>query len=138
MKIELTIEEAQALAKSFRIPLARDVETCHSGQPRQEVTVFTSDAKLLEKAATRIQRQLNVPPMPKPKDKLGSTQEEVLVLLKRFDGWPGGWVWRNQSNTIRILSALVKKGYVKTAPSNFGHPYYHLTQKGLDHVGNKS
>lgn len=44
---------------------------------------------------------------------LGSNQYGVLMSLNEHGGYPGrGWIWTNESTTVRILSSLVKRGLV--------------------------
>lgn len=42
--------------------------------------------------------------------KLGSTQVEVLKLLRNYGAYPHGWYWENHSTTQRVLDSLVRRG----------------------------
>jgi hypothetical protein len=58
--------------------------------------------------------------------KLGNRQLSVLDCLYTHDGWPGGWVWGNTSETVRILDSLVKRGLaVKWAVPQTGRARRH-------------
>jgi hypothetical protein len=46
--------------------------------------------------------------------KLGRVQVAVLKALLERGSYPGGWLWNNQSGTVKILESLHKRGLVET------------------------
>ena len=45
---------------------------------------------------------------------LGSTQQAVLRCLRQHKCWylGCGWIWSNNSETVRLMESLVKRGLV--------------------------
>lgn len=46
--------------------------------------------------------------------KLGKVQASVLKALLQNGTYPGTWYWQNNSNTVKTLQALQKRGLVTT------------------------
>lgn len=77
---------------------------------------------------------------------LGATQYGVLKALVTQKLWYGGgigcgWNWGSQTNTERVLEALVKKGLVSKEEESVGGNIgarttmiYRATKLGLEHV----
>lgn len=54
--------------------------------------------------------------------KIGKNQAACLRALKEHGGWPGGWIWTNRSETVRLLDSLVKRGLVTVTEETIKHP----------------
>lgn len=57
--------------------------------------------------------------------KLGPVQLQMLRDLLYFGRWArnrSGWVWSNESSTLRIYQSLEKRGLVKVREDGFFHP----------------
>ena len=60
------------------------------------------------------------------REKLGPTQTVVLRSLIEYGSWPGGgWIYGNNSTTMRVLDSLVKRGLVERTDGPRFPPSYH-------------
>jgi DNA-binding PadR family transcriptional regulator len=63
---------------------------------------------------------------------LGDSQINVLRALEDSGVYPGRWTWHNHSTALRILEALLRRGYVETYESTGREPvtHYQITDAG--------
>lgn len=67
---------------------------------------------------------------------LGTSQRAVLRALVRHGSWPGGWIWENDSRTVRVLDSLVRRGLAEHRPvQGTYYGYYTPTDAGRELAG---
>jgi DNA-binding PadR family transcriptional regulator len=65
---------------------------------------------------------------------LGNRQLSCLRSLKRFEGWPGDFVWIDYSTTLTVMKSLERRGLAKSEQrvTGYGREYIHysITDEG--------
>ncbi len=66
---------------------------------------------------------------------IGSVQRGVLEWMLEHHGWHAGcgWCWSNYSTQMRVIKALIKRGFV-VADQRLRNTHYDITESGRQEV----